>query len=176
MKTVLVPVAVVVHLALPLIAYLSMRNQHRVQENGDDMFRYAPGAGWFILIGAILMMLIFSAIAWTAPPGQGIPPLTLCAAETVILLLGLYGIYLITLRIRVDDSGFTLTSMIGKRAILFDHIGSVTDKVTGNYRTLDVKTRAGKRVLYIGSSFMPDYAALADLIQYGAKHNNARQV
>jgi hypothetical protein len=66
--------------------------------------------------------------------------------------------------------------VIGKRAVLFDHIGSVTDKVTGNYRTLDVKTRAGKRVLYIGSSFTSDYAALADLMQYGAKHNNARQL
>jgi hypothetical protein len=175
MKTVLVPVAVVVHLALPLIAYLSMRNQHSVQENGDDVFRYAPGAGRFILTGAILMVLIFATIAWTAPPGQEIPLLTLCVAETAVFFMGLYGIYLITLRIRVDDSGFTLTSVIGKRAVLFDHIGSVTDKVTGNYRTLDVKTRAGKQVLYIGSSFMPDYAALADLIQYGAKRNNTRQ-
>ena len=175
MNAELVPVGVVVHLALPLIAYLAMRNQRSVQENGGTVFRYAPGAAWFILSGAILFMLVFAAIAWTARPGQGIPLLTLCAAETSTFLLGFYGIYLITWRIRVNDLGFTLTSVFGKRAIPFDQVGTVTDKVTGKYRTLDVKTRAGKRVLYVGSSFLPDYAALSDLIQYGAKNKDARQ-
>jgi hypothetical protein len=175
MKLALVPITVVVHLALPLIAYLSMRNQHSRQESGADVFRYAPGAAWFILIGAILMMSLFAAIAWTSRAGQGIPPLTFCVAEAATFMMGLYGVYLITLRIRVDDAGFTLASVWGKRAVLFDQIGSVTDKVTGTYRTLDVKTLAGKRVLYLGSSFIPDYAALVNLIQYGARPSAAPQ-
>lgn len=174
MVTDLVPVAVVVHLALPLVAYLSMRNQHSRQQDGADVFRYAPGAARFILIGASFFVLVFAAIAWTAPPGDEIPPLTLYVAEAAFFLLALYGVYLITLRIRVDSSGFTLTSVFGKRAVMFDHVGSVTDKVTGRYRTLDVKTRAGKRVLHLGSSFIPDYDALSDLIQCGAKHSDAK--
>lgn len=165
----LIPVAVVVHLLIPLIAYLSMRNQHYDKDGETDVFRYAPGAAWFILIGGGLIMVVGAVIAWTAPRGQEVPPLMLYVSESAFLLMAIYGVYLVTLRIRVTDNEFTLSSLFGTRVVPFDQVKSATDRVTGKYRTLEVKTRAGKRVLYIGSTFMPDYAALADLIQWGAK-------
>ena len=169
MKTDLIPVAVVVHLVTPLIAYLSMRNQHREQKDGAEVFRYAPGAAWFILIAAMLFMIIVAFIAWNAPPGEEVPLLTFSVAELALLVMAMYGVYVLTLRIQVSDTGFAIASLLRKRVVPFDQIGSATDRITGSYRTLDVKTRSGKRVLYLGSTFIPDYAALADLIQHGAK-------
>ena len=175
MKTEFIPVAVVVHLALPLIAYLSLRNQHSEQANGAEVFRYAPGASWFVLLGAIVIMGVLAAIAWTAPPGKEVPLLMLMISEAAFILMTVYGVYLITLRIRVDEIGFDLTSLFGKRTVPFDQIGSATDRVTGRYRTLDVRTHKGKRVFCVTSSFIADYDALADLIQDGTKQSKVRR-
>jgi hypothetical protein len=172
MNTEYIPVAVIVHLLIPLVAYLSMRNQHSEQDNGEDVFRYAPGASWFILVSASLIMVTLMAIAWTAPPGKEVPLLTLVVSESAFLLMAVYGLYLITLRIRVNDVGFILTSLFGKRVVRFDQIASAPDRQTGSFRTLDVRNHKGKRVFSVSSSFMPDYDALADLIQYGSKQRS----
>jgi hypothetical protein len=94
-------------------------------------------------------------------------------AELATFAGGLYGIYGITMRIRVDSESLRVSSFLGARVTHFRDIRSVTDKETGRYRTLDVINVHGKRILRVTSSVMPDYSDLVYLLQQGVKKGHA---
>jgi|ERR1035438_5579147 hypothetical protein len=162
-------VTFVVQFLISVLMYFSGRGQHEVDAAGADVFRIFPGAAWFITIG-MYSIAAFTAytIAVATPSPLSAPPVAF-VAEVATFLGGLYGIYAITMRIRVDSESVRVSSFLGARVIRFRDIRSVTDEETGRYRTLDVMDARGKRVLRATSSLLPDYSDLVYSLQHGAK-------
>jgi hypothetical protein len=162
-------VTFVAQILISVLMYLSGRGQHEVDANGADIFRIAPVAAWFTTIGMYSIAAFTAYIIIAANPTPLDAPPAAFVAEVATFLGGLYGIYGITMRIRVDSESVRVSSFLGTRVTYFRDIGSVTDRQTGRYRSLDVISTHGKWVLRVTSALLPDYSNLVYYLQDGVK-------
>jgi hypothetical protein len=172
----IIPITLVVQVAISILAIASARSDHHVATDGADTFRISPSAAWFITIGAFGFATFLAVVILAAKPTPMNAPIGLMLGEMATFVVGLYGIYCITMRIVVDSQSMCVKSLFRKRIAQFSEIRSVTDNVTGNYRTLEVLNVRGKRLLKVTSSFLPDYDDLVGLLQNGIgnRQNSSR--
>jgi hypothetical protein len=168
-----IPVTIVVQLLLSIAIWFGSRGEHLLEEDGVEVFRISPPIAWMLAIASFCIAIIL-AVAMVAlyltPPDV---PIHVMLGELLFFFFGIYGIYCISMRIRVDGNSFRVNSLFRKQITHFRDIGSVSDKVTGRYRTLDVSDSRGKRVLYVTSTFLPDYDELVNLLQEGVREHRA---
>ena len=132
---------------------------HKIDSDGSDIFRYTPFAGYFASIGSFIgsVFFIYGYIQYqtliTLVWSIGFP------------LMTLFGIYMLTLRIRFGNESLQVCSLYGDHITPFNEISTVIDKKTGKYRTLYVKNKRDKRVLTITSSYVNDYDQLVYLLK-----------
>jgi len=162
-------VTFVVQFLITVLMYLSGRGQHEVDAKGADVFRIFPVAAWFVTIGMYSIAAFTAYVIALAEPSPLSAPPAAFVAEVATFLGGLYGIYAITMRVRVDSESVRVSSFLGAEVTKFRDIGSVSDKETGRYRTLDVTDARGKRVFRVTSSLLPDYSDLVYCLQHGVK-------
>jgi hypothetical protein len=120
--------------------------------------------------------MTFAYCIATAKPTPLDTPLVHPMAELVTFSGGLYGIYCITMRIPVDSESLRVSSVFGARVTTFEDIRSLTDREGTRWRTLDVIDARAKRILYVTSSFLPDYSDLVYYLQHCVKKNLASDV
>ena len=141
-------------------------------------YRYPP---WFpkCFIGAMgVLAMVVILIVMSDPRSQSLAAIPVSFWLFLLLIFGfiLYGIHISTLVITNEQSGFRVRSIYINRYVAFHDIGSVRDLDNGNWRTLDVQTKNGKRVLYTSNTGFPDYESLVDAIKDGVSEANKSNV
>jgi hypothetical protein len=168
-----IPVAFVVQFIISILLYFGGRGRHEVASDGVDIFRVGPSIAWMVTVAAFVIAAILGYAIVTSTPTPLDAPLAIMLGEVLFFFFGLYGIYCITMRIRVDSESLRVSSFVGTRVTYFRDIGLVTDRETGRYRTLKVMDVHGKRIFIFYSSFLPDYPDLVDYLQRGIDKNRA---
>jgi hypothetical protein len=157
----------VVQIIISIFLYFGARGRHEVDSDGVDIFRINPPIAWMITIMSFAIAALLGYGVVTSKPTAMDAPLGIMLGHLLFFFFGLYGIYCITMRIRVDAQSIRVRSVLPTRIIYFRDIGSSTDKVTGRYRTFEILSMRGKRVLLVTSSFLPDYDQLVNVVQTG---------
>ena len=166
-----IPVAFGVQFIISILLYFGGRGRHEVDSDGVEIFRMKPSIAWMATVGAFAITVILGYAIVTSTPTPLDAPLAIMLGEVLFFFFGLYGIYCITKRTRVDSESIRVSSFLGTRVAYFRDIGFVTDRETGRYRTLEVKDVHGKRIWIFYSSFLPDYGDLVYNLQRGVdKH------
>jgi hypothetical protein len=163
----LIPVTFFVQFLISVLIYFGGRGQHEVDANGVDIFRIKPSIAWMVTIASFCCSAILGFGIFSLAQNPSGAPISLMLGEALLFFFGLYGLYCVKLRIRVDARAIRVKTLFGDRLTNLRDIGSVDDKVTGRYRTLNVLDLRGKRVIRITSTFFPDYDELVDLIKNG---------
>jgi hypothetical protein len=168
-----IPVTFVVQFIISILLYFGGRGRHEVDSDGIDIFRMSPAIAWMVTVATFAIAVILGYAIATSTPTPLDAPLGIMLGEVLFFFFGLYGIYCITMRIRVDSESLRVSSFLGTRVTYFRDIGLVTDRETGRYRTLEVMDVHGKRIIIVYSSFLPDYGDLVYYLQHGIKKNGA---
>jgi hypothetical protein len=160
-----IPVAFFVQFLLSILIYFGSKGQHEVDADGVDIFRIKPAIAWMIttVSFAISVVLGFAIIASKPTPSDA--PLSIMIGELLFFFFGLYGVYCIRMRIRVDTQSIRVKNLFWTHVTDFRDIRSLDDKITGRYRTLDVLNLQGKHVIHVTSTFLPDYDDLVELVK-----------
>ena len=169
----LIPITFVVQFIISILLYFGGRGRHEVDSNGVDIFRMRPSIAWVATVAAFAIAIILGHAIVTSTPTPLDAPLAIVLGEVLFFFFGLYGIYCITMRIRVDSESLRVSSFLGTRVAYFRDVGLVTDRETGRYRTLEVVDPHGKRIFIFYSSFLPDYGDLVYNVQHGIDKNRA---
>jgi hypothetical protein len=168
-----IPVAFFVQFMISILLYFGGRGRHKVDSDGVDIFRMSPAITWMVTIAVFGIAVILGRGILTSTPNPLHAPLAIMLGEVLFFFFGVYGIYCITMRIRVDSESMRVSSFLGTRLTYFRDIGLVTDKETGRYRTLKVIDASGKRIAIFYSSFLPDYDDLVSSLQQGIRRNHS---
>jgi hypothetical protein len=169
-----IPVTFAIQLLLSVLIYFGSGGQHEIDTDGVEIFRINPLIAWMAAIMSFAISIVLGFAIATAKPTPMDAPLAIMLGECLFFFFGLYGVYCIRMRVRVDSESICVSGLFRKRITHFRDIRSSNDKVTGRYRTLDVINMRGKRILRVTSSFLPDYANLVELLQDGIRKNANR--
>lgn len=162
-----IPVIFLVQIAIPLLSLVAARAGHLQDAEGADIFRIAPSIAWFLIVmsfgismGITIIVCLSKSISETDLP-------SIVLGDMMFFFFGMYGIYCLTMRIRVNDQSICVKNLFRTRTVLFRDLRSADEKDNGRWRTLDVIDVKGRRILYVTNSFLPDYDNLVDLVQSG---------
>jgi len=133
------------------------------------MFKIAPIVAWFIMCSSLFFVAVFIVVSWSdliSNPSR--VPVSVWAGAAGFVGCFALGLYYKTLRILVSDTTLNVTSVFGHHVTLLSDIGSVVIKDNGQWRTMDVKNKGDKRVLYISTTGFSGFDELADLLSVNA--------
>jgi hypothetical protein len=168
-----IPVAFVVQFIIAISLYFGGHGRHEVDADGVDVFRMNPAIAWIVTIGTFAIAVVLGYAIMTLTPNPLDAPLAIILGEVQFFIFGIYGVYCITMRIRVDSESLRVSSILGTRVTYFRHISLITDRETGRYRTLEVIDVHGKRIAIFYSSYLPDYGDLVSSLQQGIRRNHS---
>ena len=142
------------------------------------IYKYPP---WFpkCFIGAMgVLAAVVSLIVASDPRSQSLASIPVFVWLFLLLIAGfiLYGIHISTLEITIGQSGLRVKSIYINRYVAFHDVGSVRELNNGQWQTLDVKAKSGKRVLYTSNTAFPDYESLLDAVKDGVSEANKSTV
>jgi hypothetical protein len=104
-------------------------------------------------------------IVWGTRPAS-VASIPLFAWLGLLFFFGfiLYGVHIRTLEITIEKGMLRVRSIFIDREVVFDDIESVRYVDSQTWRTLDVQTKSGRRILYLSSTGFPRYAELVDVL------------
>jgi len=110
-----------------------------------------------------------------AKPSPMAAPLSLMLGELLFFFFGLYGLFCIVMRIRIDSQSIRVKTIFRSRVTHFRNVRVSLDKLTGRFRTFDVINDQGKRILHVTSAFFPNYGDLVELVEERVRTHGAYQ-
>ena len=164
-----IPVAFFVQFVLSIFIYFGSRGHHEVDADGVDIFRIKASVAWMVTIASFGISAILGLAILTSKPMPTDAPLSIMIGEFLFFLFGLYGVYCIRMRIRVDAQSILVKKLFRTHETNFHEIRSLDDRQTGRYRTFDIVNDQGKRILRVTSTFLPDYDNLVQLVEEGVR-------
>jgi hypothetical protein len=162
----------VVQIVLSIFIYFGGRVARRRESSSLEVFRIDPWVAWLLTIASLVISITVAVALFVEnplSPDDAQPGLLM--TELLFLLFTGYGCYCISMRIEVSESSICVRSFLGSKNADFRAIGSIKDKANGRWRTLDVNDKHGKRILYVTSSFLTDYALLVRLLERRISHS-----
>ncbi|SRR6266851_6734434 len=170
-----ISVGFVVQFLLSLCMLFGGAGKHRVNSDGTDVFRINRAIAWMATISSFAISGILAyGIAVTKPTPMD-APIAIMLGELLFFFFGLYGLWGLAMRIRIDSDSIRVDTPLGTRVTHFNNVRSSTDKVTGRYRTFDVINDKGKRILRVTSTFLPDYEELVQLVEQGVRAHRSHK-
>ena len=158
-------------LSIFAIIYLLSRTRGDVSDVDGNVFRINPWIGWSVAILSPAISIFCAILIFVPPPISQSDAWELGLGSTAFFLLGIYGVYCVTLRVRLRAESMQVSSFLGTRTTRFYDIGSIEDKHGKNARVLKVRDMRGKRILYVPDYSVPEYDTLVDLLRDGVKKN-----
>jgi hypothetical protein len=169
-----IPVAFFVQFVLSVVIYFGSKGQHEVDAEGVDVFRFKPTVAWIVTTASFGISAILGFAIFTSKPTPTDAPLSIMIGELLFFFFGLYGVYCIRMRIRVDAQSIRVKHLFRTHQTYFREIRSLDDKQTGRYRTFDIIDDKGQRILSVTSTFLPDYENLVQLVEQGVRKHGRR--
>jgi hypothetical protein len=105
-----IPVTFVVQFIISILLYFGGRGRHEVDSDGVDIFRMSPAIAWMVTVATFAIAVILGYAIVTSTPTPLDAPLGIMLGEVLFFFFGLYGIYCITMRIRVDSESLRVSS------------------------------------------------------------------
>jgi predicted amidohydrolase len=170
-----IPVAFFVQFVLSIFIYFGSKGQHEVDADGVDIFRIKPSVAWIVTIASFGISAILGFAIFTSKPTPTDAPLSIMIGELLFFFFGLYGVYCIRMRIRVDAQSIRVKKLFRTHETYFHEIRSLDDRQTGRYRTFDIVNDQGRRILRVTSTFLPDYENLVQLVEEGVRTHRRRK-
>jgi hypothetical protein len=155
----------VVLIGLGLAALISKRRARAVKTSDIEPITVDSYVAWFLIGSGLSLFTVILAIAFhdlISKPSN--IPISAYFGEALFLGCTAMGLYLKTLKITVDDTTLSVSSFFGRRNTLLRDIGSVAVINNGQWRTMDVRDKRKKRILYITTTGLPRFDELADLL------------
>lgn len=141
--------------------------------NTDDAdresFAIEPLLPWFLMCSSLFFVAVFILLSLPdllSNPSK-VPPIVWIGGLAFVGCFAL-GIYYKTLNVLVGDTTLQVSSVFGRRVTALSDIASVVVKDNGQWRTMDVKDRRNRRVLYISTTGFTGFDRLADLLSVSA--------
>jgi hypothetical protein len=158
-------VVLIVLVVLGMLAPLSRFWIHSARDNDDEPITVDPFVNWFLILGGLFVLALFLSVSFhdliTHPSNV---PVSVFRGEGLFLGCAAMGLYLKTLKNTVDDTTLSVSSVFGHRNTLLRDIASVSVTNSGQWRTMDVRDKHKKRILYITTTGLPRFDELADSI------------
>jgi hypothetical protein len=170
-----VSVTIVVQLVLSVLIYFGGKGQHEVDTDGVEIFRIKPSVAWMMTIVSFAISLLLAFAILSSKPTPFDAPVAIGLAQLLFFFFGLYGVYGIRMRIWVDAESIRVKNLLRTHVTYFRDIRSLDDRITGRYRTLDILSLQGKRVIHVTSTFLPDYDDLVQLVRAGMRDHGVGQ-
>jgi hypothetical protein len=131
-------------------------------------FRYPSSTSLYLFYGiGIFVAVVIWCVSDARPESMASIPLFVWLSLLFSLGFVLYGVHIRTLEITVENGVLTVRSIFIDRRVAFGDIQSVRDLDSQTWRTLDVQTKTGRRILYLSDTGFPEYAALVDVLREG---------
>jgi hypothetical protein len=145
-----------------VIMHLASRARRSDADSDANVFRIVPGISWLMAIASPLISALYVIAAFV--PSYHHRKLFI-GFSLMFFVVAVYGVYCVSLRIRLTEDSVIVSSIFGTRVTLFYDIASIEDKLTNRIRILKVKNTLGKQILYAADWYVADYPMLVELLK-----------